>query len=155
MKARECRIALLLSDNRRSLVGWGLKFYDFSGGRIAHVEGRPTPMAKCLTTPTSHDRLQLQVERSGTIKLLPHCHHTLASFTGLPHFYLSFAFIIIHGSDLPFLCIIVNTNGTQKWGRPRNDLYIPLICALLFLYSLSPIHGKHLSFDRNILSLKF
>ena len=48
MKARECRIALLLSANRRSPVGWGLKFYDFSGGRIAHVEGRPAPMVKML-----------------------------------------------------------------------------------------------------------
>ena len=64
MKARECRITLLLSDNRRFPVGCGLKFYDFSDGRIAHVEGRPAPTVKCLTTPTSHGRLQLQVERS-------------------------------------------------------------------------------------------
>ena len=64
MKAQECRIALLLSDNRRFPVGCGLKFYDFSGRRIAHVEGSPAPTVKCLTTPTSHGRLQLLVERS-------------------------------------------------------------------------------------------
>ena len=81
--------------------------------------------------------------RIGTIKLLPHC-HTLASFPGLPRFYLLFAFTIIHESGLPLLCIVVNANRSKKQGRPGNELYISklFICALLFLYSLSPIYSR-------------
>ena len=52
----------------------------------------------------------------------------IASFSGLPHFYLPFAFTIIHGSRRParfsltsILCIIVNTNGRSKRGRPRTE----------------------------------
>ena len=60
-----------------------------------------------------------------------------------------FVFTIIHGSDLPLLCIIVNVKGSQKWGRPGNKASHTLypsffIFALLFLYSLSPIHGQTL-----------
>ena len=36
----------------------------FQADALRHVEGRPAPMVKCLTTPTSHGRLQLQIERS-------------------------------------------------------------------------------------------
>jgi len=38
---------------------------------IARVEGRPAPsMEMLLTTPTSHSRLQLQVERSADLAVV-------------------------------------------------------------------------------------
>ena len=59
--------------------------------------------------------------------------------------------VCIHNNTWKWSSTPVNANGSQKWGRPGNELYIPLICALLFLYSLSPIHGRHLSFGGVVL----
>ena len=53
-------------------------------------------------------------------RVAPSC--TLASFPGLHRFYLPFAFTIIHGSDLPIPCIVVNANGTSKQGRPGTEV---------------------------------
>ena len=38
-----------------------------------------------------------------------------------PLFLLPLAHTIIHRSGSPLLCIIVNTNGRQKQGRPGNE----------------------------------
>ena len=50
----------------------------------------------------------------------------LASFPGLPCFYLPFVFTIIHGSGRPFPCIIVNVNGRSKWERLGTEAVKPL-----------------------------
>ena len=59
----------------------------------------------------------------------------LASFPGLPRFYLPFAFTIIHGSGrpvlifvgLPISCIIVNANGSSKRERPGTEARIIVV----------------------------
>ena len=72
----------------------------------------------------------IKVRKSDTIKYV-------ASFPGLPCFYLLFAFTVIHGSgrpvkifvDLPIPCIIVNANRRSKRGRPGTEAnkYVLLI----------------------------
>ena len=43
----------------------------------------------------------------------------LASFPGIRHFSLLFAFNFF--ADLPIMCII-DKNGRYKWGRPGNEV---------------------------------
>ena len=78
-----------------------------------------------------------------------HCLHRLymsvASFPGLPRFYLPFVFIILHESGRPVLifvdllipCVIVNAKGRSKRGRPGTEasmsgcpsfLHQPFLC---------------------------
>ena len=90
-----------------------------------------------------------------TIKLLAHC-HTLALFpqsqtspttTTTTTTTTTFTFrlhsqCIHNGSGLPLLCVIVNANERQKWGRLRTrlvTLYIQALylCFVVSLFSLS------------------
>ena len=69
----------------------------------------------------------------------------LASFPGLPRFYLPFAFTIIHGSrrpvlifvGLPISCIIVNANGSSKRGRPGTEARIIVVLCYQKLPTVS------------------
>ena len=67
--------------------------------------------------------------------------YSIASFPGLPHFFLPFAFTVIHGSGIPLLYSIVNTNRSQKQGGLGTRLVTLypcfFICASLFSLSYS------------------
>lgn len=49
--------------------------------------------------------------------------HFLASYPGLPHFYLPFVFTLIHGNRGPAFASVyyVNANGRYKQDRPGNE----------------------------------
>ena len=135
-------------------IEWGVHFVNvFNFYCILYLAGTKksgnyTACVPCTVLITNGKRISmnwadcaftLYLQNSiGTIKLLPHC-HTLASFPGLPHFYLSFAFTIIHRSGLPIVCIIVNANRSQNDGGLGMRVVTLYIQPFIFVLCCFPI----------------